>query len=203
MKIALKTVVRVASQSLGLSLLVALSPGLAQTQNPSHATPSGSAPSSSPSKPKPAADSTADKSGSQKPAVPDPKKSKKVWTNDDLGSVSGTVSVVGEASATGSGVRSGSLSDAARKRMAEGYRSQIQQLQTQVEATDARISQLKKFKADNTSPSGGINPYQGYNMVPLEDQVKQLEDRKKQLQARIDDLENDAKKYGIEPGDLR
>jgi uncharacterized protein (UPF0335 family) len=58
-------------------------------------------------------------------------------------------------------------------------------------------------KADNTSASGGIKMHQGYNMVPLNDQVKQLEDAKKQLQAQIEDIENEARKNGIEPGELR
>lgn len=74
------------------------------------------------------------------------------------------------------------------------YRDQIQQIQGQIETVDRRISQLKNFKGENTAPSGGINPSQGYNMVPLEDQVKQLEERKKQLQSRIQDVEADAKK---------
>ena len=40
-------------------------------------------------------------------------------------------------------------------------------------------------------------------MVPLEDQIKQLEGQKKQLNVKIEDVENDARKNGIESGDLR
>ena len=40
-------------------------------------------------------------------------------------------------------------------------------------------------------------------MVPLDEQEKQLEAKKKQLLAAIEDLENQAKKEGIEPGELR
>jgi hypothetical protein len=40
-------------------------------------------------------------------------------------------------------------------------------------------------------------------MVPIEDQVRQLEDKKKQAQAKIDDVESDARKNRIEPGELR
>ncbi len=40
-------------------------------------------------------------------------------------------------------------------------------------------------------------------MVPLEEQVKQLEGKKKELQTNIEDLENEARKNGIEPGELR
>ncbi|HUN61472.1 MAG TPA: hypothetical protein VMU53_05770, partial [Candidatus Sulfotelmatobacter sp.] len=66
-----------------------------------------------------------------------------------------------------------------------------------------RIAQLKNFKADNTTPSGGINLHQGYDTVPLEDQVKQLEEKKAKLQANLDDTEAEARKNGIEPGELR
>ena len=40
-------------------------------------------------------------------------------------------------------------------------------------------------------------------MVPLDEQVKHLEEKKKQLLANIEELENQAKKEGIEPGELR
>ena len=40
-------------------------------------------------------------------------------------------------------------------------------------------------------------------MVPLDEQEKQLEAKKKQFLAAIEDLENQAKKEGIEPGELR
>jgi hypothetical protein len=154
--------------------------------------------------------------GSTKPADPpvdaaastEKKKPKKVWTNDEIGSVKGGVSVVGDrnsAPAKGGQNRPAS-SDAAndaRQQQIENYRSQIQSYKDQIDAIDKRIDQLKNFKAENTSPSGGINIHQGYNMVPLEDQVKQLEDKKKQLQGKIDDTEVEARKNGVDSGDLR
>lgn len=83
------------------------------------------------------------------------------------------------------------------------YREAIDQLRTQIGEAEARIAQLKNFKADNGSPGGGINPNHEYNMVPPEEQVKQLEARKKELEAKIEDLENQARKEGIDPGELR
>jgi predicted nucleic acid-binding Zn-ribbon protein len=142
------------------------------------------------------------------PAEKEKKKPKKVWTNDELGSVEGDVSVVGEQDFSAEDRQSSNTYQAnnrknIRQQQISNYRGQIQQLQGQIDAAEKRISQLKNFKGENTAPSGGINPTQGYNMVPLEDQVKQLEERKKQLQARIEDVENDARKNGIEPGELR
>ena len=85
----------------------------------------------------------------------------------------------------------------------DNYRQQIGELHNQIDAADQRIAQLKNFKGENSSPTGGINPNQGYNMVPVEDQIKQLEAKKKKLQGQIDDLENEARKNGIDPGKLR
>ncbi len=83
------------------------------------------------------------------------------------------------------------------------YRDAIDQAITQIADADAQISKLKDFKGENVAPSGGINPSQTYNMVPPEEQVKQLETRKKQLEGKIEDLENQARKEGIDPGELR
>ena len=145
----------------------------------------------------------------QQPASTDAKKKpKKVWTNEEIGSVKGGVSIVGDgsSSATKSPDKksaSASVTAELREKQIENYRSRIQELQGQIDAADKRISQLKNFKGENTSPSGGININQGYDMVPVEDQVRQLEDKKKQLQAKIDDVENDARKNGINSGELR
>lgn len=162
---------------------------------------------------KPAAPPAATPPAFQTKTTPTPppaerKKPKKVWTNDDISSVKGDVSVVGEQNNSDDAADTTRSYQAYRninlhQRQVAVYRDQIQQLQGQIEATDKRISQLRNFKGENPSPSGGINPARGYNMVPLEDQWKQLEERKKQLQAKIQDIENDAKKNGIEPGELR
>jgi hypothetical protein len=178
--------------SLGLFLIFGALPACAQSPD------AGSTPPPSPAKP---ADPAA-----TAPAATDKKKPKKVWTNDEIGSVKGNVSVVGDGNSpsakTGQSQTSGAANDA-RQQQIENYRNQIQGYKDQIDAIDKRIDQLKNFKAENTSPSGGINIHQGYNMVPLEDQVKQLEDKKKQLQAKIDDTEVEARKNGIDPGDLR
>ena len=87
--------------------------------------------------------------------------------------------------------------------MVRNYRDQIRQLRDQIAAADRRIEQFKGFKGENTSPSGGININQGYNMVPVEEQVKQLEEKKKKLEAKIEDVEVEAGKNGVDPGELR
>jgi hypothetical protein len=45
--------------------------------------------------------------------------------------------------------------------------------------------------------------HQRYSMTPVEEQVKNLEEKKKQLQSQISAVEDQARKDGIEPGLLR
>ena len=146
-------------------------------------------------------------SGQSSPPAGKTEKTKKVWTNDEVGSLQGAVSVVGtnrgtegKAPSAQNGV--GAAAEARHGKILR-YRAAIAELRKKIDAGDQRIAQLKNFKADDSSPSGGINPNRGYNMIPLDEQVKQLEEKKKQLLASIEELENQAKKEGIEPGELR
>ena len=151
--------------------------------------------------------STQSASGQTSPPAGKTDKTKKVWTNEEVATLPGTVSVVG---ANGAEERQGQSSqhggnaaaDARRGKVLR-YRAAIAELRKKIDAADQRIAQYKNFKGDNGSPSGGINPNRSYSMVPLDEQVKQLEAKKKQLLSNIEDLENQAKKEGIEPGELR
>ena len=134
-------------------------------------------------------------------------KTKKVWTNDEVGTLQGTVSVVGTEHGADGRTQStknvaGTATDPRRGKI-QRYRAAIAELRKKIDDADRRISQMKNFKAEDSSPSGGINPNGRYIMVPLDEQVKQLEAKKKQLEANIEDLENQARKEGIEPGELR
>jgi hypothetical protein len=141
------------------------------------------------------------------PANPsgDPKKPKKVWTNDDMSSMHSAVSVVGDAKRP---TRQEYNDDAdegddGRQAQVQSYRDQIEQIRGQIQAVDDRMTQLKNFKAENGAPSGGIKMNQEYNMVPVEEQVKELEEKKKKLEEQIEQIEDAARKSGIDPGELR
>jgi len=187
-------------------MLLAMSAGVASAQDPGtqgtndakSAAPAGSG----------TASTTAD--GGRKTSAQDTterKKPKKVWTNDEIGSVKGGVSVVGDgkqgASSRSAAEESSGDSQEASPETVRKYRDQIRQLRDQIAAADRRIEQLKGFKGENTSPSAGINIHQGYNMVPVEEQVKQLEEKKRKLEAKIEDVEVEAMKNGVAPGELR
>jgi chromosome segregation ATPase len=179
---------------LSAAILAAVFPRVARSQDPQA--------------PKSAASQPAQAPATDESAAGEKKKPKKVWTNDELKSVKGGVSVVGDANKDTerpeyryAGTNSNGMG--VHQQQLESYRNQIQQCREQIEAADKRIAQLKDFKAEDTSASGGINMHQKYNMIPVEEQVKQLEGKKKQLQAKIEELENEARKNGIEPGELR
>ena len=187
------------SLSLGFFLLALAVVCSAQAQDPANK-------DSSSAKPAAPADKTAPKQDAQ--ATPEKKKPKKVWTNDEVATLPGKISVVGQPNQGVEHKREtevGSSSDKGngQESQIDSYRQQIGELRIQIDAADQRITELKNFKGENASPTGGINPNQGYNMVPVEDQIKQLEAKKKKLQGQIDDLENDARKNGIDPGKLR
>jgi hypothetical protein len=145
--------------------------------------------------------------GQPSPAAAKTDKPKKVWTNDEVRTVPGTVSVVGKNGPaerqTQSGQHGSSAAADAQRGRVERYRAAIAELKKKIDSADQKISQLQNFKGNDSSPGGGINPNRGYGMTPLDEQVKQLEAKKKQLLANIEDLEIQAKKEVIEPGELR
>lgn len=202
-------------------LLAAAWPCVAQSQeNGTAASSSNAASGASTNKPTmqgqaenaPVIDSTAKKTDTT-PGSPvatpntssDPKKPKKVWTNDDMRSMHGAVSVVGDAKRPNRQDYEDDVEeeDNGQQAQIQSYREQIEQIRGQIQAIDDRMAQLKNFKAENGAPSGGINLKQEYNMVPVEEQVKQLEEKRKKLEEQIGQVEDAARKSGIDPGELR
>ena len=147
------------------------------------------------------ADNTADKAKT---------KPRRVWTNEEIAGVGGdgAISVVGKAGGGDSNPSSNNPQKnaavlSARYKQAAPYRDRLRQLNNQLETIDKKIYELQNFKADNSSPSGGINMHQRYDMTPVEEQVKELEEKKKKIKAQIDAVEDQARKNGFEAGQLR
>jgi hypothetical protein len=142
------------------------------------------------------------------------KKPTKIWTNEEMSTIQGRISVVGnpeQAKADSDSRKWNSDSDSGnsngndleREKAVANYREQLRQLHEQQDDIDKKIADFRNFKADNASPSGGINVRNRYSMTPVEDQIRQLEEKKKQIQAKIDAIEEEARKNGIEAGELR
>jgi hypothetical protein len=162
-------------------------------------------------------------SGSGAASKPKPKK---VWTNDDMSDVTGTISVVGtpqqqkppnapskisslvpavpsagnpkQAAATKSG------DDSVDPKILAQLRQQLQKLQASIDQVDKQIEQLKGASRGDSKNLGILtSDPSSYSMEPVPDQIKALETKKNSLQAAMDQLLDAARASGIEPGQLR
>jgi len=162
----------------------------AQSPAPSTSQSSTPAPATPPAQPQDATSTTA----------ADAKKTKKVWTNEDVHGLKDPVSVVGNSKNLGKG---GADAKADGQYIAN-TRKELAKLQSQLDDTDKQLADLKDFssgKAPATSSGYQIN--KGYNREPVDQQITGLEDKKKQLQDKIGALLDEARKKGVQPGDLR
>lgn len=118
------------------------------------------------------------------------KKSKKVWTNDEMANVSGNVSVVGSSKSSednssqqSQGTRGNAAADAG------SFHNKLEPLRSQLNEIDQQIQQMRNTK--------------GAPRENVESQVQILQGKREKIQARIDEIEEDARRHGIQPGDLR
>ena len=137
------------------------------------------------------------------PAAPaDAKKPKKVWTNENLSSASGTISVVGDPKNASKG-KAGGDKPADPKYISE-VKKQLEKLQTDISDIDKQLVDLKNFsKGEPSSSSSGIQLRKNYDRDPVEVQIRELQEKKTELQSKIDALLDEARKKNVEPGQLR
>jgi hypothetical protein len=173
----------------GLSLLGA---ARASAQAPTPSASSGqSAQQSQASAQPPAKDSAT-------PANPD--KPKKVWTNENLPDSNGHVSVVGDPKNAAKGSSTGQQAD---PQYIANARKQLEKLETELAEMNKKLANLKDFAAGESVSYSGYQYRKGYDREPVNDQIRELEEKKKQTQAKIDALIEEARKKGVEPGQLR
>lgn len=137
-------------------------------------------------------------------AEKDKPKAKRVYTEDDLANIHGTISVVGDKSSD-SGDRD-QADDTPRSSAGNNeayWRSRARNIKEQISDTDRRIAEVKaeiaKSGAASFDPSTGLS--QGVIIIHDRNaQVKQLEDRKASLQRQLDDLADEARKAGADSG---
>ena len=114
--------------------------------------------------------------------------------------MSGPVSVVGNSKNLGKG---GPESKADAQYIAN-TRKELAKLQSQLEDTKKQLADLKDFSEGKApATSSGYEFNKGYNRVPVDQQITNLEAKQKQLQGKIDALLDEARKKGVQPGDLR
>ena len=135
------------------------------------------------------------------PVPADSKKPKKVWTNENLSDAGGMVSVVGD---NKNKPKTGSAPKAPNDQYIANTKKQLEKLQKQIDDFDKQIADLKNFAAGEPSNNAsGIKLNKSYNREPIDVQIHGLEEKKKDLQSQIDALLDEARKKGVEPGQLR
>jgi chaperonin cofactor prefoldin len=129
----------------------------------------------------------------------DTSKPKKVWTNDDVKSA-GAVSVIGDPKNKAKASPAKNVSDS----YVASVRKQLEKLQKQIADIDKQLMDLKNFsEGDPSNNASGIKLNKSYNREPIEVQMRELQHQKKDLRAQVDALLDEARKKGVEPGQLR
>jgi hypothetical protein len=134
------------------------------------------------------------------PAATEPAKPKKVWTNENLGEAGGTISVVGDPKNASTGAARGRPADV---RFIDETRKQLQKLRKDIDDDDKQILALKNFVEGEGSGQADRQLHKGYSSQPVPQQITALEAKKKDAQAKIDQLLDEARRRGVQPGDLR
>jgi hypothetical protein len=130
-----------------------------------------------------------------------PAKPGKVWTNENLAEANGPVSVVGDPKKPAKGAP-GSAPSADPQYIAN-TRKQLEKLQSELADTNKKLVDLKDFLAGESVSYSGYQYRKGYDREPVDAQIHNLEEKKKQTQAKIDALLEEARRKGVEPGQLR
>ena len=82
-------------------------------------------------------------------------------------------------------------------------RKQMQKLQDQIADADKELARLKNFSEGETVQTADRELHKSYNSEPIDEQMTNLQTKKKDLQSKIDILLDEARKKGVEPGQLR
>jgi hypothetical protein len=123
----------------------------------------------------------------------------KVWTNDDLPTTTEPATRSNGQTKSSKPAPAGSPDSS----YTAGVKKQLDKLQEQLADTDKQLAGLKSFRNGENVSSAGVDIHQGINRMPVDQQIASLEAKKKKLQGKIDDLLDEARKKGIESGQLR
>jgi hypothetical protein len=129
-----------------------------------------------------------------------PTPTKKIWTNENLASAKGDVSVVGDKRNQSYHMGSGQPADPAT---GARIKKDLEKLQTQLDDVNSRLKSYKEFQEGEPVSKGERDLSKGYSRIPVDQQMEKLLKKKKELQTQIGDLVDEARKKGIDPGQLR
>jgi len=117
------------------------------------------------------------------------KKPEKVWTEEEISAVGGSISVVGDQRPSNNPSRATTSTTASDGRDAAYYRGRLAPLRQQIEDLDREIQEMKSVK--------------GTVRENVEAQVQIRETRREKIQKQINEIEEDARRHGSAPGQLR
>ena len=141
---------------------------------------------------------TADSAATVAPSTTD--KPKKVWTNEDVSGMKGPISVVGDGKNSKGKT---SVQNPPDPTYVANVRKQLQKLQDQMADADKELAGLKNFSEGEPVATPDRELHKSYNSQPIDQQMTNLQTKKKDLQSKIDALLDEARKKGVEPGQLR
>lgn len=124
---------------------------------------------------------------------------KKVWTNEDLPTGKNGVSVVGDK--RNKAYHSGSTQNP--NPTAAYFKKELDRLQGQLADVNSKLKTYKEFQEGEAVSKGERDMSKAYSRTPVDQQMQKLTTKKKELETQIGDLLDDARKRGIDPGDLR
>jgi len=124
-------------------------------------------------------------------------KAKKVWTNDDVKSA-GRVSVVGD-----KGNQKYTMTKPADPATIAKYLNSLQKLQVQLDDVNKQLKLYDDFAEGKPVSEGSRDTSHGYSRTPVNQQTAKLSAKKKQLEDQMDRLFEEARKKGIESGQLK
>ena len=144
--------------------------------------------------------STPPRQAAESPPPGETKKPKKVWTNEDLPGGKSAISVVGDP-------KSNSKPTAfkpANTQYVASVRKQLDKLQEQIADIAKQLVDLKNFSSGEPSTTAsGVKLDKSYQREPIEVQMRALQDKKKDLESKVDALLDEARKKGVDSSQLR
>jgi len=150
----------------------------------------------------------------QQPAQKPPK-AKKVWTNEDLAALSPNAPV---STATATAPAEGAAAEAAQAGVEKAagkpaqlppekdpkvYQEKLDALHKRLADVETRIKSTQDAMSGSQGGSNALNLSQPTPVLRPADQLVALEKEKADIQQQIEDLETQAKRNGLSPGDIR
>jgi hypothetical protein len=160
----------------------------------------------------PAYGQTSQPAPAQQPAQKQPQKAKKVWTNEDLAELPANAPVStataapapGEEKAAEGGEKApAKAGELPPEKDPKTYQKKLEDLRKRLADVDAKIKATQDATSGAVDGSNAVNLNQPTPILRPADQLAAFEKERQDIQQQIDDLESEARRNGIPPGDIR